>query len=59
MSSIQKTPIERIIAPVNRFIHLEYTSGIVLLLSVVAAVLWVNSAYHEFYHQFWELLIRA
>ena len=55
MSSIQKTPIERIIAPVNRFIHLEYTSGIVLLLSVVVAVLWVNSAYHESYHQFWEL----
>lgn len=55
MSSIQKTPIERIIAPVNRFIHLEYTSGIVLLLSVVAAILWANSAYHESYHRFWEL----
>jgi len=51
----QKTPIEKIIAPVNRFIHLEYTSGIVLLISVIIAVIWANSAWHDFYHHIWEI----
>jgi NhaA family Na+:H+ antiporter len=50
-----KTPIEKIIAPVSRFIHLEYTSGIVLLSSVVIAILWANSAFHESYHELWEI----
>lgn len=49
----KKTPIEKLIAPVNRFIHLEYTSGIVLLLSVVAAILWANLA-PEGFHHVWE-----
>lgn len=49
-----KTPIEKIIAPVNRFIHLEYTSGIILLLSVVIAIIWANSSFGESYHQLWE-----
>jgi NhaA family Na+:H+ antiporter len=50
-----KTPIEKIIAPVNRFIHLEYTSGIVLLCSVIVAIVWANSSYHDFYHHLWEI----
>ncbi|MBC7760136.1 MAG: Na+/H+ antiporter NhaA [Phormidesmis sp. FL-bin-119] len=45
-----KSPIEKLIAPVNRFIHLEYTSGIVLLASVAAAILWANLAVESFHH---------
>ncbi|EDM38008.1 Na+/H+ antiporter NhaA [Pedobacter sp. BAL39] len=52
---IRKSPIEKIIAPVSRFIHLEYTSGIVLLISVIIAIIWANSAWHEFYHHIWEI----
>ena len=52
---MEKSPIEKIIAPVNRFIHLEYTSGIVLLISVIAAMIWANSSYHDFYHHLWEI----
>lgn len=52
---MQKSPIDKIIAPVSRFIHLEYTSGIVLLLSVVLAIIWANSPYHDTYHQVWDL----
>jgi len=52
---MQKSPIDKIIAPVSKFIHLEYTSGIVLLLSVVAAIIWANSPYHDSYHQVWDL----
>ena len=51
----KKTPIEKIIAPVNRFIHLEYTSGVVLLCSVIIAIIWANSGWHEFYHHLWEI----
>lgn len=50
----EKTPIEKIIAPVNRFIDLEYTSGIVLLISVVVAILWANSSPTS-YHHLWEI----
>jgi len=50
-----KTPIEKIIAPVSRFIHLEYTSGIVLLISVIVAIVWANSGWHELYHHIWEI----
>lgn len=49
-----KTPIGKLIAPVNHFIHLEYTSGLVLLGSVVIAILWANIL-PAGYHHFWEL----
>lgn len=54
----EKTPIEKIIAPVNRFIDLEYTSGIVLLISVVVAILWANSSPTS-YHHLWEIKLTA
>jgi NhaA family Na+:H+ antiporter len=53
MDRIQ-SPIDRLIAPVSKFIHLQYTSGIVLLLSVVVAITWANSAYQHAYHALWE-----
>jgi NhaA family Na+:H+ antiporter len=52
---MQKSAIDKILAPVNRFIHLEYTSGIVLLLSVIVAITWANSSYHASYEHFWEI----
>ncbi|WP_316848676.1 Na+/H+ antiporter NhaA [Pedobacter agri] len=54
MNALPKSPIEKIIAPVSRFVHLEYTSGIVLLISVVLAIIWANSGYGESYHHLWE-----
>lgn len=51
----QKTPIEKITAPVNKFIHQEHTSGIVLFISVVIAIIWVNSPLEHFYHALWDL----
>jgi NhaA family Na+:H+ antiporter len=52
---MEKSAIEKIMAPVSRFIHLEYTSGIVLLLSVVIAIVWANSGYHDFYEHLWHI----
>ncbi|SDG61404.1 Na+:H+ antiporter, NhaA family [Pedobacter terrae] len=52
---MEKTTIEKIMAPVSRFIHLEYTSGIVLLISVVIAIAWANSPFHDFYEHLWHI----
>ncbi len=52
---MQKSPIYKIVNPVSRFIHLEYTSGIVLFLGVVIALVWVNSPFSESYHHIWEI----
>ncbi len=55
MRNMEKTTIEKIMAPVSRFIHLEYTSGIVLLISVVIAIAWANSPFHAFYEHLWHI----
>lgn len=39
----------------SHFIHLEYTSGIVLLISVIIAIAWANSPFHEFYEHLWHI----
>ena len=52
---MQKSPIDKIMSPVNKFIQLEYTSGVVLLLSVIVAIIWANSPFAESYHHLWEL----
>lgn len=52
---MQQSPIDKIIAPVNKFIHLEYTSGIVLLASVIIAIVWANSPFHLFYEHLWHI----
>lgn len=50
---MKPTKIEKILSPIQKFIHLEYTSGIVLLFSVVVALIWANSNYSEAYHHLW------
>ncbi len=51
---IKNTTIEKIAAPIGRFIHLEYTSGIVLLISVLVAIIWANIS-PENYHHLWDV----
>lgn len=48
------SPIEKLLKPVNKFIHQEFTGGIVLFVSVIIAIVWANSAWHESYHHLWE-----
>ncbi len=49
-----KSPIDRLLKPVHRFIHQEFTGGIVLFISVVIAIVWANSPWSESYHHLWE-----
>jgi NhaA family Na+:H+ antiporter len=53
--AVTQTPINKLLKPVSRFIHQEYTSGLVLLLGVIVAILWVNSPFRASYHHFWEI----
>lgn len=39
---------------INRFIQLEYSSGIILLFSVLIAILWANSGFQGSYHHLWD-----
>lgn len=51
---MSKTPIEKLLNPFHRFIHQEFTGGIVLFTSVVISIVWANSAWSDSYHHLWE-----
>jgi len=48
-------PIDKFTQPLSKFIHQEHSSGIVLFLSVVIAIIWVNSPLQYLYHHIWEI----
>jgi NhaA family Na+:H+ antiporter len=50
-----KLPIDKITEPASKFIHQEHTSGIVLFISVLVAIIWVNSPFAYAYHQLWDI----
>jgi len=52
---MQKSPIDQLIEPVSRFIRQEYTSGVVLIISVLIAIIWVNSPFQQSYHNLWNI----
>ena len=47
------SPLDKIAEPVNKFLHRDYSVGLVLILSVIAALIWANSPYGESYHHLW------
>jgi len=49
--------IDKILKPVERYVHGESTAGIVLLISAVIAMIWANSAWSDSYHHLWEYKI--
>lgn len=51
----QSYPIDKITQPVSKFINQEHTGGIVLFISVIVAIIWVNSPFQHSYQQLWEL----
>lgn len=54
---MREYPIDRVRRPLDRFIQDQSTSGLVLLVSAVLAVVLANSPWREAYHQVWELLV--
>jgi NhaA family Na+:H+ antiporter len=52
---MRKSPIDKVIEPLSRFISQEFMGGVILFISVVFAILWVNSSAEESYRHLWEL----
>ena len=44
---------ERAFMALDRFLHIEAMSGIVLLVTTVIALIWANSSYADAYHALW------
>jgi Na+:H+ antiporter, NhaA family len=44
---------ERVLRPIERFLHIEAASGIVLLVAAVAALVWANSPWSSSYEHLW------
>lgn len=51
-------PIDRLVAPMQRFMHVETTSGIVLFLAAVAAIIAANSPLAPSYRHLWETALQ-
>jgi NhaA family Na+:H+ antiporter len=41
--------------PIQRFIHIQGISSVILLAAAVIALLWANSPWHDSYHHVWEM----
>lgn len=46
---------ERAFATIERFLHIEAASGIVLLIAAATALIWANSPFAHAYHALWHL----
>jgi len=46
---------ERAFATLDRFLHIEAASGVVLLIAAAVALIWANSSLSESYHSLWHL----
>jgi Na+:H+ antiporter, NhaA family len=44
-----------VVMPIQRFIHIQGLSSIVLLAAAISALVWANSPWHESYHHVWEM----
>jgi NhaA family Na+:H+ antiporter len=44
-----------VVMPIQRFIHIQGISSIILLAAAVAALIWANSPWQESYHHVWEM----
>ena len=46
---------ERAFASLERFLHIEAVSGVVLLAAAAIALIWANSALSDSYHHLWHV----
>jgi len=52
-SPLPRKPIDRVVGPFVRFLHVETASGIVLLLATITALVLANSQWQDTVHEFW------
>ena len=51
---VEPTSAEKLLSPLQEFLHREASSGILLLAATILALLWANSSWSESYYLFWE-----
>ncbi|WP_290660635.1 Na+/H+ antiporter NhaA [Ignavibacterium sp.] len=51
------SPIERLLNPLQEFIHAETSGGIVLIICTIIALIWANSPFADSYHHLWHTYI--
>ena len=44
-----------VVLPIQRFIHIQGVSSLLLLAAAIAALAWANSPWHDSYHHVWEM----
>jgi len=49
-----KKGVKLMVNPFEKFLHLESSGGILLMLCTAIAIIWVNSGYEASYHHLWE-----
>lgn len=47
------TPIEKLLSPLQQFLHAEASGGILLIIFTIVALVWANSPLAETYHNLW------
>src|SRR5690606_39747665 len=47
-------PIDKLVRPVERFMHNQATGGMLLFAAAIVALIWANSPFSESYHHLWE-----
>ncbi len=52
-----KTTLEKILTPIQKFLHTESSGGIVLIFCTVLAMLWANSKFSDSYFNLWHQYI--
>jgi NhaA family Na+:H+ antiporter len=50
-----KVPIQQLLLPFQEFIHKEASSGILLIVFTVIALVWANSPWADSYHNLWQI----
>ncbi|BDQ03177.1 Na+/H+ antiporter NhaA [Ignavibacterium sp.] len=49
----KKSPIEKILSPIQEFMHAETSGGIILIICTIIALIWANSPFADSYHHLW------
>jgi len=52
-AGLPEEPVDRLVAPISRFLHIEAASGIALLVATAAALLLANSPWADPFFAFW------
>lgn len=52
------TPIEKLLNPIQEFMHAETSGGIILILCAIVALVWANSPFADSYYHLWHTYIK-